>query len=567
MRNWFAVPLRDNEYETFAARVLHYTLLLLFCVALLFVFFTSSLSQLIFIPVMLGILGGCYYLLHTGRFRLSSLIFLIGFWLVITIASFSINGIRNASISSYAIVITYSAILLNNRAVTMFTGMSILAAAILAVGETQGMLPLRTTPLYLADRFFQQLALFGATGILLYAASRVIRTSFQRAQENQQALLERNQELEAQIAERQRTEANLRVSEEKYRLLFENTPVMAGVYAQDGEIILLNNAAAQTLGGTPETLRGRNLRDVLSAEDGEDALRDQAQVIAERRAKLIESDATLPNGREIYFLRHIMPLPNVAQVLVLTIDMTEKYRAEQRERELALARERNAFLAEFFSTLSHDLKTPLAVMTTSLYLLEHAQTAQQREEKTKSINEQIALMDSYIQDMLAISRLEHLPTFNFEMLDLNPLVEQVVDLLRPRMERKQLLCDFSAQPDLPPIRGDREQLRRMLTNLIENAVNYTSAGGQVNVKLYAANEHVALEVRDNGIGIHPDAVPHIFERFFRAPNARESESRGTGLGLAIVKKIVEAHKATIEVNSQPGEGTTFCIHFPIAPLH
>src|SRR5215207_5531175 len=120
MRHWFALPQREDEYETFAARVLHYTLLLLLCVTLLFPFFVSSPLQLIFIPTILGVFGGCYTLLHTGRFRLASLIFVSGLWLVITLASFSINGIRNASISSYAIVIIFSAVLFSDRAVVVF---------------------------------------------------------------------------------------------------------------------------------------------------------------------------------------------------------------------------------------------------------------------------------------------------------------------------------------------------------------------------------------------------------------------------------------------------------------
>jgi len=251
IRHWFALPQLEDEYATFAARVLHYTLLVLMCVAFLFVFFATSASQLIYIPIILMVFGVCYWLLHTKRFRLASLIFLGGLWSVITLASFSLNGIRNASISSYAIVIIFSAILFSDRAVVIFTGISVASAVILTVGESWGVLPLHTTPLYATDRFFQLVALFSAAGILLSAASRMIRTNFVRIRKNEKTLLERNRELENEIAERQRSEANLRISEEKYRLLFENIPVMAAVYGQDGEIILLNNAAAQTFNGTP----------------------------------------------------------------------------------------------------------------------------------------------------------------------------------------------------------------------------------------------------------------------------------------------------------------------------
>ncbi|MEP6986210.1 MAG: ATP-binding protein [Chloroflexota bacterium] len=566
IRRWFALPQLEDEYEAFAARVLHYTLLLLICVAASFVFFVSSPSQLIYIPAILAVFGGCYYLLHSGHFRLASLIFVSGMWIVITLASFNINGIRNASISSYAIVIIFSAILFPDRSVVVFTGLSLLSAIILTVGETWGVLPLHTTPLYVTDRFFQQVALFGAAGILLSAASRMIRSSSIRIRRHEKTLLERNRELEAEIAERQRSEANLRISEEKYRLLFENIPVMAGVYAKDGEIILLNKAAAQTFNGTPETLQGRNLRDVFTWEDAERAIANQARVIEERKDVLSEGKTSLSDGGEFHYLRHIIPLPDMSnssapQVLVLTTDLTAKYQAEQRERELMLAQERNTFLTDFFSTLSHDLKTPLTVMNTSLYLLKRAATEDQREERMARISEQVVLMDKYIQDMLTISRLEHVASFNFQELDLNRLVESVIDLLRPRIEGKQISFQFNGQPNLPAIRGDEDQLRRMLTNLIENAVNYTPAGGKVTVNTQTHDNQVVLEVIDSGIGIEAEAVPHIFERFFRAANATAFERSGTGLGLAIVKKIVETHTATIDVGSKLGEGTTFSVQF------
>ncbi|MBZ0278678.1 MAG: PAS domain S-box protein [Anaerolineae bacterium] len=569
MRYWFAPPKRQDEYETFAALVLHYTLLLLMGVVGLFAFFASSPTQLIYIPVTLAVFGGCYALLHSGRLNLASLIFLSGLWLVITLASFNLNGVRNASISSYAIVIIFSAVLFSGPAAAIFTGLSILATTILALGETAGVLPLHTTPLYLPDRFFQQIALFGAAGVLLSAASRVIRLSYQRIQRHEQTLLERNHALETEIAERRAAEASLRVSEERYRLLFQNIPVMAGVYGEDGEIILLNKAAAHVLGGTPESLRGRNLRDVLSPGDAEGAIAGQIRVIQDNEDSLVQGQTVLPNGREIHYLRHAMRMPtpsgsSPSQVLVLTTDMTEKYQAEQRERELKQAQEKNAFLTDFFNTVSHDLKTPLSVINTSLYLLKRAQP-DQREERMRDITDQVTLMDRYIQDMLTISRLEHLPTFNFRKVDINPVVEEVVDMLRPRIEGKGLSFQFERQPNLPEIQGDQDQLHRMTLNLIENAVNYTPSGGQVMVKTRTDNGHVALEIRDTGIGIEPDALPFIFDRFFRSPKAKESERRGTGLGLAIVKKIVETHTGTIAVDSQPGAGTSFSVQFPALP--
>ncbi|MBZ0287112.1 MAG: PAS domain-containing sensor histidine kinase, partial [Anaerolineae bacterium] len=409
---------------------------------------------------------------------------------------------------------------------------------------------------------------FGAAGVLLKAASGVIRANYARIRKSEHALLERNRELEQQIAERRLTEANLRISEERYRLLFENIPVMAAVYGHDGEIILMNKATARLFGDTPETLQGRNMRDIVGREDAEYGIAVQAQVMAQGVAHISEGKIVLPNGHELYYLRHIMLLPNItglsekAQVLVLTTDLTERHEAEQRERELVLAREKNAFLAEFFSTLSHDLKTPLATLNTSMYLLERAETETQRQQKLRQIGDQVALMNNYIQDMLIMSRLEHLPTQNFVALALNGLVEETVNLLRPRIESKQIICGFNGQPDLPVIRGDPEQIRRLLINLIENAVNYTPNGGQISITTRASSGGVVLDIKDTGIGIEPDAQPLIFDRFFRAATAKASGTTGTGLGLAIARKIIETHSATIDVQSQVGVGTTFSVQFP-----
>ncbi len=570
-KQWTALPLFEDEYDTFAARVLHYTLLVLICISLSFVFFASSPSQLILIPVVVAVFGGSYVLLHRGRFRLAGLIFVIGLWLVITVASFEINGLRNASISGYTIVIIFSAVLFPKREVIIFTVISICSVVILAVGEIQGVLPFHTTPLYWPDRLFQQIALFGTAGILLTAASRRIRATSVRIRNHEKMLLERNQALEMEIAERKRTEANLRLSEEKYRVLFENIPAMAAVYGQDGEIVLLNKATADLLGSTQEALLGRNLRDVLTPEDAEGAIRVQAQVIEDGKHSLTEGKIKIPGRSEFYYFRHIMPLPKaitgeVSQVLVLTVDVTAKYEAEQRERDLELAREKNALLTEFFSTLSHDLKTPLTVIKTGLYLLERAKSPEQRQEKIVQIEEQVTLMDEYIQDMLTISRLEHMPTLTLQDVNLNALIDKVVDLLRARLEGKQIQFQFIGQPDLPSIRGDEDQLRRMLINLIENAINYTPAGGEVNIKTIYQDGRVVLKVIDSGIGIEASAIPHIFERFFRASNATAFERRGTGLGLAIVKKIVDGHVATIAVESQIGEGTTFSVQFETKPV-
>jgi two-component system phosphate regulon sensor histidine kinase PhoR len=202
-------------------------------------------------------------------------------------------------------------------------------------------------------------------------------------------------------------------------------------------------------------------------------------------------------------------------------------------------------------------------MKTSLYLLERAVDPERRKEKLAQIEEQIDLFDRYIQDMLAISRLEYLPGFRKEAIELQPMIAEVVERLRPRADQKQIDCQIRQDGPLPPIMADADQFRRALVNLIENAINYTPPNGTIIVSADHDNETAVITVQDTGMGIAAEDLPRIFERFYRAPAARSVENKGTGLGLAIVKRIIDMHNGTIEVSSELGHGTIFRIRLPV----
>ena len=113
-----------------------------------------------------------------------------------------------------------------------------------------------------------------------------------------------------------------------------------------------------------------------------------------------------------------------------------------------------------------------------------------------------------------------------------------------------------------PFHGDEELVRRMVMNLIDNAIRYTPAGGSVTAALESSGGDIAIRIRDTGTGIAPEAVPHVFERFYRGDKARSREDGGFGLGLAIVKWIAESHKGAVDLASTPGEGSTFTVTLP-----
>jgi two-component system sensor histidine kinase ResE len=171
---------------------------------------------------------------------------------------------------------------------------------------------------------------------------------------------------------------------------------------------------------------------------------------------------------------------------------------------------------------------------------------------------------SMIEDILDLSRLEvgKLKRTSFSDLDLNLLTEQIVAAHTPLAEESGLDLIYEPKFDIPKIYGEQNQIARVLTNLLSNAIRYTHEG-YVKVSTYSDDSGVWVEVEDSGIGIDEDDFPHIFERFYRGQKVSQSKIMGSGLGLAIIKEIVELHEGRIDWNSTSGEGSTFRVWFPV----
>ena len=243
-------------------------------------------------------------------------------------------------------------------------------------------------------------------------------------------------------------------------------------------------------------------------------------------------------------------------------------RVAERTRELAEANERLTELdrlkSKFVSDVSHELRTPVTNLNLYLNLLERGKL-EKRAEYMSVLRQQAARLTQLIEDILDLSRLEEGVTqAKFESLDLHELAAQVVAALRPGAEAKGLTFHFDPEENLPTIRGVANQLTRVITNLVANAINYTRVG-VVTVSTRAEQDRVLLQVQDTGMGIDQEDLPHLFERFYRGRRTAQSTTSGTGLGLAIAKEIIEAHGGQIEVESQLGQGSIFRVWLPITP--
>jgi two-component system, OmpR family, phosphate regulon sensor histidine kinase PhoR len=232
-----------------------------------------------------------------------------------------------------------------------------------------------------------------------------------------------------------------------------------------------------------------------------------------------------------------------------------------KRREIERLKEMEKFRREFLANVSHELKTPLFTLQGYIHtLLEGAIDDPEVNKKflEKSANS-LERLCGLVDDLDEISMVEKgemslVP----DVFDINKLAKEVFDAIEIKAERRKIQLSIKKGCDRPfYVFADKERIRQVLTNLIDNSVKYGREGGETVVGFYDMDENILTEVTDNGIGIDEANLPRLFERFYRVDKHRSREAGGSGLGLAIVKHLVEAHKGTLNVRSTPGIGTTF----------
>jgi PAS domain S-box-containing protein len=281
----------------------------------------------------------------------------------------------------------------------------------------------------------------------------------------------------------------------------------------------------------------------------------------------VEFRIVRPDGEVRWVRDRAFPIHDEAgtvyRIAGITEDITERKAMEQDRMELALEREKVKFMRDFISEFSHDLKTPLTAINLKVYQLARTDDADKRRNHVHELEQHTRRMSEMIDNLLTLARLENINDMTLARVDLNQIIREICHGLRPQIEDKQLELVLELSPDAPPVEGIADDLSRAFANLIDNAVHYTPSGGVVRVQTQVKSHEAVILVSDTGIGIPKEDQHRIFERFFRASNARNSDPNGTGLGLAIVKKIVEQHQGRIEADSAEGTGTTFSVYLPV----
>ncbi|SCL84243.1 sensor histidine kinase [Sporanaerobacter sp. PP17-6a] len=220
---------------------------------------------------------------------------------------------------------------------------------------------------------------------------------------------------------------------------------------------------------------------------------------------------------------------------------------------------------DFVANVSHELRTPLSsikILSESL-LSENEENIEIYREFLQDIDSEVDRLNNIISDLLSLTTLgkENI-ILNYRTTYINFLLEKIVLSMKPLAEKKSIKLTLILEEKVQ-ISIDQDKIQQAVINVIDNAIKYTQQNGLIEIKLYTLEQYAVIAIKDNGIGIPEDCIPHIFERFYRVDKARSRETGGTGLGLSISWQIVSLHKGIIEVDSQYGKGSTFYIKLPL----
>jgi PAS domain S-box-containing protein len=386
------------------------------------------------------------------------------------------------------------------------------------------------------------------------------------------------------------TQEALRLSEARYRALVEQAPFSIQILAPDGRTLQVNRAWERLWGLTLEDLRGYNmLEDDQLAERG---LTDYIGRAFAGEAVLIPAASydphrTIPRAHpeSTRWVRGVMyPLKAddgaVQEVVLMHEDITEQVIADQARR--AIEKEREGLLAdmrravneaeaasrvkdEFLATLSHELRTPLNAVLGWARILRSRELNDQVARALSVIERNAAAQARLIDDLLDMSRIiTGNIRLNLQPVQVPAVARAALDSIRPAADAKGIRVRSGIDDPLPPIASDPERLQQIFWNLLSNAVKFTEPGGEVVLSVSADAAALRATVSDTGIGIAPEVLPFVFERFRQGDSSSTRAHPGLGLGLSIVRHLVELHGGTVSAESRgPGQGATFRIVMPL----
>ena len=344
------------------------------------------------------------------------------------------------------------------------------------------------------------------------------------------------------------------VNNERFNSLYGSSPIPYITIDNTGQVIMFNPAAVRLLHGTIEQLRNLNLFDIVLEHVGHDL----AVLASKVQSGVVINDEELRlktyDGSEVWTLVSVYEDKDHKRHIFSLLDITQ-------------AKKIDTAKSEFVALATHQLRTPIAAIRFNYELLSKKLPDSLRVDFNKylaKIGRNVNRMNALIDDFLSVSKLE-MGTYATaeERIDLSVFFSEILDEFSERIEQKQIHVSRSDEPEGFVFVTDPGLLHIIVSNLTSNAVKYLKQGGSLSLSFAVADNTLIIEVSDNGIGIPENEQAELFNKFFRASNARTHQTEGTGLGLYIVKQSAEQLGGTIEVASVPDEQTTFRVLLPV----
>ncbi len=354
----------------------------------------------------------------------------------------------------------------------------------------------------------------------------------------------------------------LQGADHPYRSLIESMQQGAATLSGDGTILYCNLRFAQMVARPQERVVGASVCDFLPA-----SLHASFKALLRRglgAGGRGEFQFEIPGGvlLPIYVALSSLPLNGESSLCMVVTDLTE-------QKEHQGLQEVNRRKDEFLAMLAHELRNPLAPIRNALYLLKRGEVDQTASEEVRSMMErQVEHLARLIDDLMDVSRISSGKVeLRVEVVDLAAVIGRAIDTSRPLMQQK----GHSLAVDLPPspirLHADPTRLEQVLDNLLTNAAKYSDPGGRIALSARREGASVVVRLRDDGIGIAPEKLPHIFDLFVQAERRLDRSQGGLGLGLSLVKSLVEMHGGTVAATSDGlGRGSEFVVRLPSDPV-